>query len=135
MIIAFLGGSSVYALQGQQGVNRFTADPQKQEELRKEFEERQAALIPIFQAKDYNAWKTLLESNDTNHPMLSVIPQDNFAKFAEMKLHMIEANKLRQELGLQRGFGGGMKGLGKGFGRGMHRLQDGTNDTTTNTNS
>ncbi|OGZ06081.1 MAG: hypothetical protein A2845_01550 [Candidatus Lloydbacteria bacterium RIFCSPHIGHO2_01_FULL_49_22] len=82
--------------------------------------ERHEAMEKVFEQKDYNAWKELMQGRGR---ATEVINQGNFAKFAEAhelaeQGKIAEAQKIRQELGL--GVGGG-EGRGKGMGRHMNR--------------
>jgi hypothetical protein len=57
---------------------------------------------------NYSQWKELIG----DRPMGSLINENNFARFAEMKKLMwdgkfTEANQIREELGLNKGFGNG----------------------------
>lgn len=89
--------------------------------------ERHAAMEKAFESKDYDAWKNLMQGKGM---IAQVINKDNFAKFAEAhelaeQGNMVEAQKIRQELGLDVHNGSGKemgkKGMHKGIGRGMHR--------------
>lgn len=79
---------------------------------------RHDAMTKAFATKDYEAWKKLMGDKGN---VSKVVTKDNFLKFTEMHNLMqqgkkVEAQKLRQELGL-----GMHNGSGKGAGRGMHR--------------
>jgi len=81
--------------------------------------ERHEAMEKAFDNKDYSSWKSLMDGKGR---VSQVITEDNFARFVEahelaQQGKLIEAEKIRQELGL------GLKnGLGnKMGGRGMHR--------------
>jgi hypothetical protein len=89
--------------------------------------ERHDAMEKAFAAKDYNAWKSLMQGRGR---MSQVITADNFAKFAEAHAlaeagKTTEAAAIRAELGLGNGNGscGGACGAGTqngaGYGRGM----------------
>jgi len=85
-------------------------------------EERHEAMEKAFENKDYDAWKNLMQGRGN---VTRVINQDNFAKFAEVhelieEGKTAEAQKLRQELGLNNGSGQGM-GQHASMGRGMNR--------------
>ncbi len=80
-------------------------------------EERHEAMEKAFEAKDYKAWKNLMQGKGR---VSQVITKDNFAKFAEAhelaeQGKLEEARKIRQELGLglRNGSGHGMGCLGK----------------------
>jgi hypothetical protein len=71
--------------------------------------ERHEAMLKAFEKKDYNAWKNLM----SNRPITQKINVSNFSKFVEMRNLMLqgkvdEANKIKAELGLGQGLGGGM---------------------------
>jgi len=97
---------------------------QNREEMQLNMEEIQTAI----ENKDYSAWKTLMEENNSrNSIILSVVTEDNFDLFSEMHSAMQSgdfetAKQIKEELGLENGFGkGGLKGIhkmGKGFGTG-----------------
>lgn len=77
-------------------------------------EERRAAIEKAIEAKDYNAWKTLMTGRGR---VTQVINEQNFAKFAQAfelakQGKVAEANKIRAELGL---------GLRNGSGYRAHR--------------
>jgi hypothetical protein len=81
-------------------------------------EERHTAMEKAFEAKDYNAWKTLMAGRGR---VTQVVNAQNFATFAQ--IHELteqgktnEANKIRTELGLGLHNGTGM-GQGMGYGR------------------
>ena len=80
--------------------------------------ERHEAIEKAFENKDYNTWKNLMQNRGR---ITQVINKDNFAKFAEAHELMeqgktVEAQKIRQELGL-----GQHNGSGQGSGMGMYR--------------
>ena len=118
--IAGLSAGAVFAYQGDltvKGAN-YSVD-------------RHAAMEQAFENKDYNAWKSLMTGNGR---VVQVVNKDNFAKFAEAhnlaeQGKTLEAQKIRQELGLglNNGSGCGLqdgsgKGVGRmGAGRGMNR--------------
>jgi hypothetical protein len=89
--------------------------------------ERHTAMTKAFENKDYTAWKSLMQ----NRGMASkVITEANFAKFVEahnlaLQGKTVEAQKIRQELGLglKNGSGRGVGGMmgGMGMGRGFNR--------------
>lgn len=75
--------------------------------------ERHQAMLKAFEKKDYNAWKKLMG----NRPITQKINASNFSKFVEMRNLMLqgkvdEANKIKAELGLGQGLGGG---FGRGY--------------------
>jgi hypothetical protein len=81
-------------------------------------QERHEAMEKAFETNDYNAWKSLMQGKGR---VTQVVNQDNFAKFAQVhKLteegKTVEAQKIRQELGL-----GLQNGSGQGQGIGMGR--------------
>lgn len=85
--------------------------------------ERHAAMEKAFESKDYDAWKNLMQGKGR---VAQVVTKDNFAKFAEAhelaeQGNMVEAQKIRQELGLGMHNGSGKEMGKKGMGRGMHR--------------
>lgn len=78
--------------------------------------QRHEAMTKAFAAKDYNAWKNLMQGRGR---VTQVVNKDNFAKFAAahqlaLQGKLSEANKIRQELGLGLHNGSGM---GQGMGR------------------
>ena len=83
-------------------------------------EDRHEAMLSAFENNDYEAWKNLMGNRGR---VSQIITKDNFAKFAEAhKLTLagntVEAQKIRQELGL-----GLQNGSGRGMGSGMgHRF-------------
>lgn len=81
--------------------------------------ERHEAMEKAFEAKDYTAWKSLMQNNGR---VTKVVNESNFAKFAEAhelaeKGDLEGARKIRQDLGLGLG-----NGNGKGSGNGQNRL-------------
>ncbi len=81
-------------------------------------EERHTAIEKAFENKDYNAWKTLMAGRGR---VTQVVNAQNFAKFAQAhelaeQGKVVEANKIRTELGLGLQNGLGM-GQGMGYGR------------------
>jgi len=89
--------------------------------------ERHTAMLKAFENKDYTTWKNLMQ----NRGMVSkVITEANFVKFVEahnlaLQGKIVEAQKIRNELGLglKDGSGrntGGMMG-GMGMGRNSNR--------------
>ena len=77
--------------------------------------ERHTAMLKAFENKDYTAWKNLMQNRGM---ATKVITEANFAKFVQahnlaLQGKMVEAQKIRQELGLglQNGSGknGGMR--------------------------
>ncbi|MCF7843544.1 hypothetical protein K9M47_01455 [Candidatus Gracilibacteria bacterium] len=102
---------SVYAYKGNPEVRGPNYSP-----------ERHEAMTKAFATNDYNAWKSLMGEKGN---VTKVVNKDNFAKFAEAHSLMeqgktVEAQKLRQELGLGMNNGSG-KAVGKGMGKGVHR--------------
>jgi hypothetical protein len=78
--------------------------------------ERHAAMEKAFEKKDFNAWKSLMQSRGR---VTQVINAQNFAKFAQVhelveQGKTAEANKIRAELGL--GLHNGT-GMGRGIGQ------------------
>ncbi len=72
--------------------------------------ERHEAMVKAFETKDYLAWKNLMSGRGR---VTQVVTEANFAKFAEahnlaLQGKNVEAQKIRQELGL-------------GLGNGSHR--------------
>ena len=81
-------------------------------------EEHHQAMEKAFENKDYNAWKNLMQNRGR---VTQVINQGNFAKFAQAhelaeQGKLVEANQIRQELGL-----GLQNGAGMGMGMGRNR--------------
>jgi hypothetical protein len=77
--------------------------------------ERHESMEKAFENKDYNAWKNLMQGKGR---VTQVVNEQNFAKFAEAHELMeqgktVEAQKIRQELGL-----GQHNGTGRGMGMG-----------------
>ncbi len=82
--------------------------------------ERHTAMTKAFEAKDYTTWKKLMENRGR---VTQVVTEANFSKFTEahnlaLQGKMIEAQKIRQELGLglqngSKGNRGGMMGIWK----------------------
>ncbi|HBB02183.1 MAG: hypothetical protein US89_C0002G0027 [Candidatus Peregrinibacteria bacterium GW2011_GWF2_38_29] len=85
--------------------------------------ERHEAMTQAFEKGDYSAWKNLMQGRGR---VTQVVNEGNFTKFAEAhKLAVqgktVEAQKIRQELGLGLQNGSG-KAAGKmGSGRGLNR--------------
>jgi hypothetical protein len=78
--------------------------------------ERHDAMEKAFAAKDFAAWKTLMNGRGR---VSQVINEGNFAKFAEAHAlaeqgKTAEATQIRQELGLGTGGGNGACGGGMG---------------------
>ena len=76
-----------------------------------------------FESNDYTAWANLMQGRGR---VTQIINQNNFAKFAEMhelveQGKTLEAQKIRQDLGLGSQNGGGK---GRGMGMGMGRFQN-----------
>lgn len=85
--------------------------------------ERHATMEEALENKDYDAWKNLMQDKGR---VTQVINKDNFAKFAEAhelveQGNMVEAQKIRQELGLGMHNASGTEIGKKGMGKGMHR--------------
>lgn len=85
--------------------------------------DRHTAMEKAFENKDYDAWKNLMQGKGR---VAQVVNKDNFAKFAEAhelaeQGNIVEAQKIRQELGLGMQNGSGKEMSRKGMGRGMHR--------------
>jgi hypothetical protein len=81
-------------------------------------QERHIAMEKAFEAKDYNAWKNLMQGRGR---VTQVVNAQNFAKFSEAhelaeQGKITEANQIRQELGL-----GMQNGSGMGMGMGRNR--------------
>jgi hypothetical protein len=113
--IAGLSASDVFAYQGDPTVKgpNYSAD-------------RHTAMEQVFENKDYNAWKGLMTGNGR---VMQIINKDNFAKFAEAhdlaeQGKTLEAQKIRQELGLGLNNGSGC-GLQNGSGKGAGRMGTG----------
>jgi len=84
--------------------------------------ERHEAMEKAFETNNYEAWKALMQGRGR---VTQVINKDNFAKFAEAhelaeQGKFVEAQKIRQELGLGMHDGRGMMGKGMGM-RGDNR--------------
>ncbi|MEI6296560.1 MAG: hypothetical protein WCO84_02820 [bacterium] len=83
--------------------------------------ERHDAMTKAFANKDYVAWSKLMQGKGM---VSQIINKDNFAKFAEahnlaLQGKNVEAQKIRQELGLGKKDGSGKgQGAGRGMGRG-----------------
>lgn len=120
--MAGLSASAVFAYQGNSAVKgpNYSID-------------RHSAMQKSFENKDYTTWKSLMTGNGR---VVQVVNKDNFAKFVEAhdlaeQGKTVEAQKIRQELGLglNNGSGSGCglqngsgKGAGRmGAGRGMNR--------------
>ena len=107
-LLAFGVGSSVFAYQGdytKKGPN-YT-------------EERHTLIEKAFSSNDYDAWKKIMEETNSGKRVLSVVNKDNFSKFVQAhnlgeQGKTVEANKIREELGL----GNGNK-TGQGNGQGL----------------
>lgn len=85
--------------------------------------ERHNAMTKAFENKDYDTWKTLMQGKGK---VSQVINKDNFSKFAEVQQltlqgKTVEAQKIRQELGLGLQNGSGKVMNGKGGNKGMNR--------------
>lgn len=76
--------------------------------------DRHAEMLKAFENKDYTAWKNLMQNRGR---VTQVITEANFAKFAEahnlaLQGKTVEAQKIREELGLGR-----QNGMGRGLNR------------------
>lgn len=85
--------------------------------------ERHTAMLKAFESKDYTAWKDLMQNQGR---VTQVITEANFGKFVEahnlaVQGKTVEAQKIRQELGLGLQNGSGKNGGGRGMGRGLNR--------------
>ncbi|MFA7685945.1 MAG: hypothetical protein WCX95_04055 [Candidatus Gracilibacteria bacterium] len=85
--------------------------------------ERHEAMTQAFEKGDYSAWKDLMQGRGR---VTQVVNESNFAKFAEAhelaeQGKTVEAQKIRQELGLGLCNGSGKTAGGMGLGRGMNR--------------
>jgi len=70
-------------------------------------EERHTEMTKAFANKDYDAWKALMQGRGR---VTQIINPDNFAKFVQAHQYALEgnleeANKIRAELGLGKGYG------------------------------
>lgn len=77
--------------------------------------ERHEAMEKAFENKDFSAWLNLMQGNGR---VTQVINKNNFAKFAEAHVlaedgKLVEANKIRAELGLNQ-HNGSSRGMGIG---------------------
>ena len=84
--------------------------------------ERHTAMLKAFENKDYTAWKNLMQNRGM---ATKVITEANFAKFVQahnlaLQGKMVEAQKIRQELGLGLQNGSGKNG-GMRMGRNINR--------------
>lgn len=87
--------------------------------------ERHDAMIKAFENKDYNAWKNLMQGQGG---VSQVVNKDTFAKFAEaqqlaLQGKNVEAQKIRQDLGLGLQNGSGKAMGGNGMKRGMNHWE------------
>jgi hypothetical protein len=85
--------------------------------------ERHEAMTKAFEAKDYDAWASLMQGKGR---AAQVVNKDNFAKFAEahnlaLQGKTDEAQKIRQELGLGMHNGAGRQGGGMGMHRNLNK--------------
>lgn len=85
--------------------------------------ERHDSMTKAFENKDYNAWKTLMQGKGK---VSQIVTKDNFSKFAEahqltLQGKTVEAQKIRQELGLGLQNGSGKAMNGKDMSKGMNR--------------
>jgi len=102
LALAFVFAKSSFAYQGNPNVKGPNYTP-----------ERHQAMLNAFEKKDYNAWKNLM----AGRPITQKINASNFSKFVQMRNLMLqgkvdEANKIKAELGLGQGLGGG---FGRGY--------------------
>ena len=79
-------------------------------------EERHAAMEKAFEAKDYTAWKNLMQGRGR---VTQMVTQDNFAKFAEAHA-LSEAGKTQEAAAIRAELGLGLHN-GSGQGTGMGR--------------
>lgn len=93
-------------------------------------EEEREKLKEVFEEDDYDAWVEFVteSAGDREFPMLELVTEDNFDKFAEAHLLMIdahekmeEAHDIMDELGIDQGFGEGKHQGEKGM-RGHHEF-------------
>jgi hypothetical protein len=85
--------------------------------------ERHTAMLKAFENKDYTAWKNLMQNRGRAS---QVVTEVNFAKFVEahnlaLQGKTVEAQKIRQELGLGLQNGSGKNSRGVGTGRNYNR--------------
>lgn len=85
--------------------------------------ERHEAMEKVFENRDYDAWKNLMQGKGR---ISQIVNNDNFSKFAEAHDLMeqgktAEAQKIRQELGLEFHNGSTKNMSGMGMHRGMNR--------------
>jgi len=87
--------------------------------------ERHERMEKAFETNNYDAWKTEMEKNTRRGRVMDAVNKDNFSKFSQM--HKLreegkddEANKIREELGLQGRGHGEMRGEHRGEHRGGH---------------
>jgi hypothetical protein len=78
--------------------------------------EREAQMIKIFDTVDYQSWKEMMDGRGR---ITDVINEDNFATFVEARTlgkagNVVEADKLRQKLGLRTSNG---ERAGRGHGK------------------
>lgn len=119
LLIAFVAtGAMAYGGWQSEDVQETLDREQYREERQASRGEMQAAL----EAHDYEAWSELITA--TGRPQYDTFTEDDFDKLIEIHeakmagdLDLFE--QLRAELGLEAGFGHGMKGYGMG-GQGMH---------------
>ncbi len=83
--------------------------------------ERHTAMQKAFENKDYTTWKNLMQNRGKAS---QVITEANFARFVDahnlaLQGKIVEAQKIRQELGLglQNGSGRNGGGMGRNFNR------------------
>ncbi len=85
--------------------------------------ERHTAMLKAFENKDYTAWKNLMQNRGR---ATQVVTEANFAKFVqahnlELQGKTVEAQKIRQELGLGLQNGSGRNAGGMGMGKNSNR--------------
>ncbi|MFA5991064.1 MAG: hypothetical protein WC794_02335 [Candidatus Doudnabacteria bacterium] len=85
--------------------------------------ERHEEMTQAFANKDYGTWENLMQGRGR---VTQVVNKDNFAKFAEAHAlaeqgKTVEAQKIRQELGLGLHNGSGRASNGMGMGKGLNR--------------
>lgn len=112
-------------------------DPARHEEMlanRESMSEQHQALLEAIENRDYEAWKSIIDSRPK---ITDFVTADNFETFAQMHDYMQagdfeQAKALREELGIEGvGFGMGghhaMKGMHKGFGMGKNLSEQSEN--------
>lgn len=82
------------------------------------------AIEAAIENGDYETWKSLIEAQNPNHPLLSVIDADNFSKLQELHNLREQIQTIHEELGMDPGHigkGFGNQGRPRGVGRGPMR--------------